>query len=283
MIIGDYKIDVVEGDSYLQDGGTMFGIIPKVFWSNHHPADEKNRITMACRCLLIQGNERIILVDNGIGDKLSEKKRSILGIKGTGNKLIESLEVLNIQTEDVTDVILTHLHFDHCGGSTKFIGNDVIPCFPKAQYWIQKEQWDWANIPSSRDRGSYYPEDFLPISENEQLTLCYEDYNLLPGIDVIVVHGHTPGMQVVKISDNKQTLLFPSDLVPTAAHLPEHYNTSFDQYPLFTQQEKQNILTQAIEESWIIVYSHDPWHIATTVEMGNKYFVKGPSMDHLFI
>jgi glyoxylase-like metal-dependent hydrolase (beta-lactamase superfamily II) len=231
MTIGYYNINIIETEPYYQDGGTMFGIIPKSLWSKFHQPDEQNKIPLSCRLLLIRGNDRIILVDTGVGNKLSEKKRNIYGIKGTGDKLFLSLKELGLSPDDITDVILTHLHFDHCGGATKYLGNDIITTFPKAKYWIQKEQWDWANMPGKRDQGSYLPENFLPISESDQLQLCQDEFNFLPGIDILVTYGHTPAMQLVKISDENNTLLYAADLIPTAAHIPEIYSMSLTSIP----------------------------------------------------
>jgi len=276
MRVGPYEVFTVHTGFVSLDGGAMFGVVPKVLWSKTNPADEANRIQLALRTLVIKGNDRIIIVDAGVGTKMNEKLQKIYNVDHQEHDLEKGLAQKGIRFEDVTDVIITHLHFDHVGGATYIDENGVLkPTFPKANYYVQGEQWYWANHPSEKDRASYMPENFKPIEEAGQLVELDGPKELFPGIKVLVMYGHTHGMQLPKISDGKTTLLYCADLIPTASHIPLPYIMAYDNNPMITLQEKKRLLPQAVEEQWILIFEHDPFRPAGTVIESEKGFRLG--------
>ncbi|MBF0117367.1 MAG: MBL fold metallo-hydrolase [Desulfobacterales bacterium] len=256
MKIGNYECLAVDFGDFVLDGGAMFGVVPKVLWEKGIPADEKNRIPMKNRSLLIIGMGRKILVDIGIGDKLSEKYRNIYGIGKVS--ITESLAKYNLSCEDITDVFMTHLHFDHCGGATHLKNNKIIPTFPNATYYIQKSQWDYAYNPTVRDISSYLEENFAPLKEKGVIKYLNGGQEIFQGIEVIVTNGHTEGQQHLLIRGNKTSLFFCADLIPTSFHMPITWNMAYDNYPLILMKEKEDILTKAEKENWILFFEHDP-------------------------
>ncbi len=272
MKIGNYEIFTVETGYVSLDGGAMFGVVPKVLWSKTNPADELNRIVLAMRVMVIKSDDRLILVDTGVGHKLNEKLSNIYNVNHKAHDLEKDLQAHGIKVEDVTDVIITHLHFDHTGGATTIKDGQVQPTFPNAKYYIQGEQWYWANNPSEKDRASYMPENFKPIEEAGQLVQLDGPKELFPGIEVLVMFGHTHGMQLVKVSDGEQTLLYCADLMPTVSHIPLPYIMAYDNNPLITLEEKKRLLPQAVEENWILVFEHDPFRAAGRVVKTDKGF-----------
>lgn len=276
MKIGEYTLHPIEAERFSLDGGAMFGIIPKLLWSRNNPPDEYNRIKLIVRLLLIRGKNRNILIDTGIGTKLTKKQKEIYQLNNKDFNLISSLLSFGLKTDDITDVILTHLHFDHAGGST-FWENGVLKLlFPNAKHYVQKSQWNQSLNPTEKDRGSFMPDDYLPLKEYGVLELLDGNHELLPGINIIVFNGHTPGLQALKISDEKTTLLFCSDLLPTTSHISLNYITSFDLFPLQTLQEKKVILNNAVDENWILFFEHDPIIPAGKVKRTEKGF----AFDH---
>ena len=276
MRVGPYEVFTVHTGFVSLDGGAMFGVVPKVLWSKTNPADEANRIQLALRTLVIKGNERIIIVDAGVGTKMNEKLQKIYNVDHQEHDLEKGLAQKGIRFEDITDVIITHLHFDHVGGATYIDENGVLkPTFPNAHYYVQGEQWYWANHPSEKDRASYMPENFKPIEESGQLVELDGPKELFPGIKVLVMYGHTHGMQLPKISDGKTTLLYCADLIPTASHIPLPYIMAYDNNPMITLQEKKRLLPQAVEEQWILIFEHDPFRPAGTVVESEKGFRLG--------
>ncbi len=269
MKIGEYDIYPIETGTFKLDGGSMFGIIPKVLWEKTNKADELNRIKLAARCLLIIGNGKVILVDDGNGNKVTKKFIEIYDLDTTNN-LYSSLKKFDITPGDITDVVLSHLHFDHAGGST-IIENGVLkPAFPNAMYHVQRSQWENALNPTERDRASYIQQDFLPIKEYGRLNLIEGEIDLFSQISIIVSNGHTPGLQLLKISDSEQTLFYAADLMPCTSHIPLPYIMGFDLNPLITLADKKRILKQAAEGNWIIFFEHDPDIIAGKVKMTEK-------------
>lgn len=250
----------------------MFGVVPKPLWERKIPADERNRIPLAMRCLLLTSADRTILVDVGIGGKFDSKFADIYGVDSTDSTLRDALASAGVQPEDVTDVVLTHLHFDHCGGATSWNGSDLVPTFPSATYHVQEEHWRWACDPNPRERASFLKENFLPLEVAGQLNRVQGGTVLFEGVEVVVVNGHTRAMQLVKVADGETTLLYAADLVPTAAHVPLPWIMAYDVEPLRTLEEKERILGQAAHEGWILVLEHDPQHAAIRIERDGPSF-----------
>ena len=270
--IGNYKIQPIEYERFALDGGAMFGVVPKTLWNRTNPADEKNRIEMALRGLLIVGEGRVILVDVGIGTKWDPKFLEIYKINFEESNVIKSLAETEFSPSDVTDVIISHLHFDHIGGSTKTENGKVVPVFPNAKFHIQKKHWDWAMAPNERDRASFLHDDFVPLLENGLVNFIDGEQEILPNISVLTVHGHTPNQQLPLISDGKTTLLYAADLMPTSSHIPLPYVMAYDLDAIQTVTEKRKILTRAVAENWILFFEHDPYHIAGKIETKKQDF-----------
>jgi glyoxylase-like metal-dependent hydrolase (beta-lactamase superfamily II) len=276
MVIGNIEILPMEYGRFKLDGGAMFGVVPKVLWQKYSPADENNQINMPLRAMLIKTGDRNILVDTGVGHKMSDKLTKIFSVDFTAFSLVESLKSYNLSFDDISDVILTHLHFDHTGGATKKNEkNEIVPTFPNATYYVQKKQYDWALNPSERDKASYFLENYVPLFENDVLTLIEGDKEILPGISALPIYGHTPGQQLVKISSGGQIVLFCGDLIPTAAHIPLPWIMSYDLQPLVTLEEKKKLLPTVVEENWTLFYEHDPQNIATSVLHDEKGYRMG--------
>ncbi len=276
MQIGQYKIDIFETGDFALDGGAMFGVVPKPLWSkSYHAGDELNRIAMTARCLLIRSAERNILVDTGCGDKMHPKMRSIYDLDNSIKSIDLSLVNYGIAADDITDVILTHLHFDHAGGATVMRNGEAVPTFPNAKYYVQKKHFEWANAPSEKDRASFMPENWMPIVNAGMMEFTDGPGEILNGINAVPLNGHTPAMQMITVSDEQTTLAFPADLLPTAAHIPLPYIMGYDNYPLTTLEEKKIFLPQMAEEGWLIVFEHDRFTIAGKVVAGEKGFSCG--------
>jgi glyoxylase-like metal-dependent hydrolase (beta-lactamase superfamily II) len=268
--IGEYDIYPIDTGTFWLDGGAMFGVMPWVFWSKTNPPDNRNRVKLAARCLLLQGNGRTILIDTGNGEKWNKKQRDIYGFDNSKVDLLSSMKKVGIQREDVTNVILTHLHFDHTGGSTTVVDGKLEPTFPNAKYHIQKKHWEHAQRPTEKDRASFFPENYQPLAEKGLLELVEGDIELFPGIEVLTIYGHTNSLQLPKISNGKTTLLFCSDLIPLMAHLAYPSIPGYDLYPLTTLEEKKRIFQQAFDERWILFLEHDPQVQAVTLKQGAK-------------
>lgn len=273
MRIGPYEIHALETGRFALDGGAMFGIVPYVFWSKTNPPDDRGRIALAARCLLIRGNGKTILVDNGNGTKFTDKLKDIYKLDYTQSALDSSLAGLGVQPSDVTDVILTHLHFDHAGGSTALVDGELVPAFPRARYYVQREHWELSQRPTEKDRGSFMRDDFMPLKEHGVLDFLEGEKELFPGIHLVVCNGHTSAQQLPLISDGKTSLLFCCDLVPTMSHVPIPYVMAYDVRPLVTIQEKKKLLGRASEEQWILFLEHDPQVAAIRVKTTEKGFM----------
>lgn len=258
MRIGNYELHAIETGRFGLDGGAMFGVVPKALWEKTNPPDEKNRIELAARALLLVGGGKKILIDVGNGSKYDEKLRSIFKIDSSQYNLTSSLKKFNITPSDITDVILTHLHFDHAGGSTYREGAEVKPTFPKAKYYVQREHWRAATNPTERDRASFMSEDFVPLQFHSVLEYTEGEGEILPGVSVRLVHGHTPALQCPLITDGTTTVFYCADLIPTTSHIALPWIMAYDLRPLITLEEKKTILNQAVDESWIIFFEHDP-------------------------
>ncbi len=262
--VGPYTVSLLETGEFALDGGAMFGVVPKTLWEKTNPPDSQNRIDMALRIMLIQGNGKNILVDTGIGDKWEEKYKNIYRISHNKYTLEKALTEKGLKLSDITDIIISHLHFDHVGGCTYGTGDQLKLTFPNATHYIQKEQWDWANRPTEKDRASFLKENIVPLKQ-AKLKILNGEAEIFPGIHVLISHGHTRSQQVVKVTDGKQTLFYCADLIPTSSHVPIPYVMGYDNFPLITMEEKRKILEQAVQEQWILCFEHDPKVSAGTV------------------
>ena len=278
MKIGKYKLSIIESGFFGLDGGAMFGIVPKPLWEKSNPSDEANRIKLSTRHLLLvedaygkNGNRRII-IDTGMGDKWDEKLNNIYAVDENVS-MKSALEKKGLKVEDITDVILTHLHFDHTGGSTVANNGKLEPAFPNAKYYVQKQNYDWGINPSQRDKGSYLIENFKPLFGEGVLKFINGNESFDDEIEFIVVNGHTFGQQMVKVSDGSSTILFCADLIPTISHIPLPYIMGYDLQPLVTLEEKKKYLKLAVDENWKLFFGHDPEiALATVKKLDKGYF-----------
>lgn len=269
----EIKIQTVDTGLFGLDGGSMFGVVPKALWSKaYSEPDEANRIPLASRPLLIQSENKNILIDTGNGNKYNEKFQKIYKIDINKSNILNALSRFNIESKDITDVILTHLHFDHCGGSTVIQNDEIVPTFPNAKYYIQKEQWDWALNPTEKDKASFIKSDFAPLFEHKVIEFTEGRGFLNEFMEVIPLFGHTQAMQAVKIQVNNQIYFYAADLFPTVAHINLPYILAYDNYPLTTLKEKKEILNQAVEENWIIIFEHDAFVKAGRVSRKDESF-----------
>ena len=256
------------------DGGAMFGVVPRSMWQKLNPPDANNMCTWAMRCLLVEDAGRLLLVDNGIGDKQDEKFRGHFYLHGD-DSLEKSLRRLGYTSADVTDVLLTHLHFDHCGGSVvRRADGQLVTAFENATYWSNQAHWDWATHPNPREKASFLRENILPIQESGQLRFIDPSQNLpaeLPMLrDIVLADGHTEQMMVPVLHYRGRTLAYMADLLPSTGHLPLPYVMSYDMRPLVTMAEKEALLQRAAAENWVLLLEHDPVNEACTVEMTEK-------------
>lgn len=272
MKIGKYKLTAIDTVTFGLDGGAMFGIIPKPLWQKYNPSDDQNRVTLGARSLLLENGKRKILIDTGIGEFWDDKFKSIYRFERVENTLLGSLSKLGLNKEEITDVILTHLHFDHTGGSTTLVNGKWEPTFPNATYYVQKEHYNWAINPSDRDRASFVQNRFVPLNEQGVLKLVSKDYKVDDEFDFILINGHTFAQQMIKISDGTNTLLYCGDLLPFSSHVPLPYIMGYDLQPLVTLQEKKNLYPKAIDENWFLFFEHDPEVVAATITNNDKGF-----------
>jgi glyoxylase-like metal-dependent hydrolase (beta-lactamase superfamily II) len=280
MKIGKYQIHLINSGYFYLDGGGMFGIIPKPLWEKTNPSDESNRVKLATRNIVLISDDKKILVDTGMGKKWSKKSTEIYKIEQDEYSLENSLAKLSLSPNDITDVILTHLHFDHTGGSTVIKDGKLQPAFENAKYHVSEKNFNWAMNPSERDKGSYLKDNFLPLHENSVLFFTKEKF-FDDEIELIEVNGHTFGMQLVKISDSANTILFCADLLPFSSHIPLPYVMGYDLQPLVTVEEKKIILPKAVDENWILCFEHDPFHPFATVEKTEIGFKAKEKFDEL--
>ncbi|MGA9116168.1 MAG: MBL fold metallo-hydrolase, partial [Bacteroidota bacterium] len=258
MQIGPYTLRILDTGPLALDGGAMFGVVPRVLWERSHPPDSLNRIAMVSRVLLISAPGRKILIDTGSGTKLTSRAADIYGVDRCRSDLRRVLRDAGTDPEEVTDVVLTHLHFDHAGGGTVREGGEAVPAFPRAAYHVQREQWNAALHPTERDRASYLPEDFLPLDRHGRLALLDGEGELFPGIHIRVFHGHTAAMQCPVVSDGRTTLVHAADLIPMTGHIRLPWIMAYDLQPLVTLREKKALLAEACEKEWMLFFQHDP-------------------------
>lgn len=279
------KFYPIETGNLKLDGGAMFGVVPKVLWSKAYPCDENNLCNWSMRCLLVVDDDRIILIDNGIGAKQDEKWLRHYYLNGDAT-LESSLAKVGYKPEDITDAILTHMHFDHCGGSVKW-NNDRTGyelAFPNATYWTSKQQFEWATKPNRREKASFLKENILPIQESGQLKLIEEEGEYIPNINFKLFHGHTEGQLIPYIKYNGKTVAFMADLMPSAAHIPMPWIMAYDTKPLQTLKDREKFYQDALNGDFILFFEHDINNEAGTIyntEKGVRIDKTGKLADFL--
>jgi glyoxylase-like metal-dependent hydrolase (beta-lactamase superfamily II) len=283
------KLYTINTGYFKLDGGAMFGVVPKSIWNKLNPADENNMCSWALRCLLIEDENKLILVDNGMGDKQDAKFFGHYYLHGDDN-LDKSLSKHGFTKDDITDVFITHLHFDHCGGSIKRDGDKLIPAFKNATYWSNEQHWKWAIQPNDREKASFLKENILPIQESRQLKflkvsreasgvntgseesslLTTHNSQLITNLSFYTVNGHTDSMMLPKINYKGKTIVYIADLLPSAAHLPLPYVMAYDMFPLTTLNEKKAFLREAQQKDYVLFFEHDPLIECCNLQMTEK-------------
>lgn len=269
------QLHTINTGNFKLDGGAMFGVVPKSLWSKLVPADDLNLCSWAMRCLLIESGNRLILIDNGIGDKQDAKFMGHYYLHGE-DSLDKSLAAKGFNRSDITDVFLTHLHFDHCGGSIVRDGGKLVPAFKNATYWSNEAHWNWAVNPNDREKASFLKENILPIEESGQLKFvgspaAGEDLvDFSEGIQLRFVHGHTQAMMLPQISYKGRTVVFMADLLPAMAHIPIPYVMAYDMFPLTTLNEKKTFLSEAQSGDYVLFFEHDAVHECCTLQATEK-------------
>ncbi|MBL7702470.1 MAG: MBL fold metallo-hydrolase [Ferruginibacter sp.] len=283
------KLYTINTGYFKLDGGAMFGVVPKSIWNKLNPADENNMCSWALRCLLIEDEGKLILIDNGMGDKQDAKFFGHYYLHGE-DTLDKSLAQHGFTKDDITDVFLTHLHFDHCGGSIVREGEKLVPAFKNATYWSNHDHWKWATEPNAREKASFLKENILPIQESGQLKffnvsgessgvstdatisskLTTHNSQLTPAVSFFTVNGHTDKMMLPKINYKGRTIVFMADLLPSTAHIPLPYVMAYDMFPLTTLNEKKLFLTEAQQNDYILFFEHDPVNECCNLQMTEK-------------
>jgi glyoxylase-like metal-dependent hydrolase (beta-lactamase superfamily II) len=253
------------------DGGSMFGVIPKVLWNKKYPADENNLCNWALRSLLIDTGDRVILIDNGYGDKQDEKFFSHVYLNG-GNGLEGALKKNGYSFDDVTDIILTHLHADHCGGGVKYNSDKsgFELTFKNANYWVSKPHWEWAMKPNKQEGAAFLEENLKPMFDSGQLKFVEQDIELYPGINLRLYNGHTVGQIIPFINAGKETIVFVADLIPSTAHIPLVWNMAYDVYPMKMLEEKEDFLNEAADKNYTLFFQHDLYNECAKVHNTEK-------------
>jgi glyoxylase-like metal-dependent hydrolase (beta-lactamase superfamily II) len=259
--LGDFKLHTLEAGGQRLDGGAMFGVVPKPLWEKRIPADERNRIPLAMRCLLVETPDALVLIDNGCGNKETDKFLDIYGIENAGSptRLEDALKSLGFKTDDVDIMIDTHLHFDHAGGNTFRAADGTIQLsFARARYVVQRGEWEYAHWRNERIQASYLPHNFDPVNESGKFDFVDGAAQIIPGISVLPTPGHTPHHQSVVVTSQGATACFLADVIPTSAHLPLPWIMAYDVEPLVTLESKRSLLERARSERWLLVFEHDP-------------------------
>ena len=259
--LGAFKLHTLEAGTQRLDGGAMFGVVPKPLWERRIPADERNRIPLSMRCLLVETPDALVLIDNGAGNKENDKFKDIYGIEndGTPTRLEDALRAVGFQPGDVDIMLNTHLHFDHAGGNT-FVdeAGTVQLSFPNAEYVVQRGEFEWAHVRNERIQASYLPHNYDPVEQAGRFRFVEGVAEIVPGISVFPTPGHTPHHQSVLIRSNGETACFLADVIPTSAHLPLPWIMGYDVEPLVTLESKRALLRRARDEKWLLVFEHDP-------------------------
>jgi glyoxylase-like metal-dependent hydrolase (beta-lactamase superfamily II) len=272
------KLHVINTGYFKLDGGAMFGVVPKSIWNRHNPADENNLCSWAMRCLLIEDGNKLILIDNGIGDKQDAKFFSYYHLHGEGN-LINSLYVAGFSPHEITDMFLTHLHFDHCGGGVKYEDDVPTLTFPHATYWSNADHWKWATEPNPREKASFLKDNIQPMKASGQLKFVNPlEASPFDQFEIGYASGHTDKMMMPMIQYKDKVICFVSDLIPSVGHLPLPYLMAYDTRPLIAMEEKERFLEEAADKNYVLLFEHDPQHECCTV----KHTEKGVRLDRTF-
>ena len=271
--IGKWKVFALETGDFRLDGGAMMGSVPKVLWEKTNPSDSLNRIDLALRCLLLDDGENCILIETGMGSKISDDFKNMFAIKQKENPIQSALKRFNYKQEDISHVILTHLHFDHSGGILDINKEgELVPAFPNATYFISEANWTSGMNPSPRDSASYLDYNYSLLESLGNLKLVQDNSMILDGISTISVNGHTVGQQLVKVEDADDVLIFCSDLIPLKSHIRLPWIMGYDLNAALTLKEKTNFLNQAADEGWWLWFYHDPNTVALQIEKSTKYY-----------
>lgn len=271
-------LHVIDTGFFKLDGGAMFGVVPKSIWNKTNPSDTNNMCTWAMRCLLIEDEKRLILIDTGIGNKQSEKFFGYYFLHGDAT-LDKSLQAKGFSRDDITDVFLTHLHFDHCGGAIQWNASKTAyePAFKNAVYWSNTQHWAWATIPNAREKASFLKENIMPIQESGQLkfiSIANETKQAVPELgnsfSMFTVRGHTDAMMLPQINYKGKNIIFMADLLPSAGHIPLPYVMAYDTRPLLTLQEKEPFMNEAAQNEFILFFEHDPVNECCIVEQSER-------------
>ncbi|MCJ0743803.1 MBL fold metallo-hydrolase [Pedobacter montanisoli] len=265
------KLYTIETGFFKLDGGAMFGVVPKSIWQKTNPADANNMCTWAMRSLLIEDGNRLILIDNGIGNKQDDKFFSHYYLHGDDN-LDKSLATKGFNRSDITDVFLTHLHFDHCGGAIEREGEKLVPAFKNAVYWSNEQHWEWAVHPNAREKASFLKENILPIQESGQLKFIPTQNNVKfhQDINIRFAYGHTDAMMLPQLQYKDKTIVYMADLLPSTGHIPLPYVMAYDMFPMQTLKEKKDFLEEAAQNEYILFLEHDPVNECCTVQQTEK-------------
>ena len=276
------KLTIINTGTFKLDGGAMFGVVPKKMWKSLVPPDENNLCTWAMRCLLLEFDDRKMLIDCGMGNKQDAKFFSHYEPDYLPS-LMEDLNNKGFQAEDITDVFLTHLHFDHCGGAVNRLDDGtLVPAFPNATYWCNEKHWDWAIKPNAREKASFLKENFVPLLEHGKIKMIPTEeqfYKAFPGVEIFFAYGHTEAMMIPVIEVNGKKVAYMADLLPSYAHIPLPYVMGYDMRPLLTLAEKELFLKKACEENWILFYEHDAVNECGTLQMTEKGIRSGNLMS----
>jgi glyoxylase-like metal-dependent hydrolase (beta-lactamase superfamily II) len=254
--VGDARVTLLHDGTIALDGGAMFGVVPRVVWEKRDPPDERNRVTLGLNVALVESGGKRVLVDTGMGERWSEKEVRMYRIDRS-TTLLGGLRACGLGPEDIDVVVNTHLHFDHAGGNTRLEGGRLVPTFPRARYVVQRGEWDDATHPHERNRASYRPDDYVPVAEAGQLDLVEGEAEVAPGVRAVRVGGHTTHHQMVSVGSGAETLVVPTDLLPTASHLPLPFVMGYDLFPVATLEAKRKLLEAAAQGGWRILFYHD--------------------------
>jgi glyoxylase-like metal-dependent hydrolase (beta-lactamase superfamily II) len=268
------RLHPIEAGNFMLDGGAMFGVVPKTLWERTNPSDEKNRIEMASRCLLVEEGKRLILIDTGMGNKQGDSFFRHYGLWGDYS-LVSSLALAGFHPDDITDVFFTHLHFDHCGGAVnKDNSGKLIPAFKNAYYWVHKSHWEWATFPNAREKASFLPDNILPLEQSGQLKFIEDPGPFIKEtpfpFSIQLIDGHTEKQMLPLIEYQGKKILYAADLVPTVGHIPIPYIMGYDTRPLLTLKEKEQILRNSFEKEVLLFLQHDPHHQLISLQNTEK-------------